>query len=146
MIASAAPPPLLSSVWQWIKGCRERDTLVLEAALAGQALLWGAWVWNPQRDAFASLPEAYTLLSAVPEWLVGGAFALHGLAHSLALAPPLRRTRYRKQAVLVAAALWSIVFVNMMYAVPETPEPTTYGGFILMAAWAHWSLTWRTGA
>ena len=120
---------------------RSRQTFVLETFLAVQSITWGAWVASPMFDAFVSVPQAYSLLVWLPEWLVGGAFVVHGCAHMYVIY--LRDVRLCRNAAMGAVGLWGLVLMNMLVSVPLSTATPIYLCSVLASLWVYVRLDWR---
>lgn len=147
--------------WAW-SGIRAslliRRTVMLEVFLAMEAVLWGLWVANPLTDSFASIPEAYTILGLLPEWLVGLVFVGHGTAAAWAIyrtawRPPLdaggrpsrRYVHWCRRAALAGAGLWSVVLFSLLATVPTSTATPIYAGLMAASMWVYVRLDWRYG-
>lgn len=146
---------LFDRVWGAIRSAiLLRRTHMLEAFLALEAMVWGAWVLNPAFDAFESIPRAYTLLGLLPEWFVGMVFLGHGVAAAYVLyrtwADESREVRrgyvhWCRRAALAGAGLWSVVLVSFALTVPTSTAVPVYFGLMLASMWVYVRLDWRYG-
>lgn len=137
MILSVRPLPLFDRLTRWVWS---RQTWTLELYLAVQSTVWGAWLLMPW-DSFGVIPDAYTILGLVPEWMWGAAFTAHGLAHLTVLH---RRDPHQcRRAALALAMLWSAVVVSLLLTIPLSTATPIYGSSVLGAVFVYVSLDWR---
>lgn len=137
-------PFRLTHAYHWLVGALlKRQTFALEVFLAVQAMSWGVWVANPWSHALSAVPEAYTVLNLLPEWVVGLGFFVHGAVHLWVISQ--RDTKRCRDAALGSFFLWGVVVVNLSLGVPALPAIVVYSCSALAALWIYLRLDWRFG-
>lgn len=111
----------------------EQRTFGVEVYLALQALVFGAWLLAPW-DTFQQVPDIYSTLGLVPEWIWGCLFFGHGVLHLAALEMGSMRLRHRGTSVLVF--LWMIVLISFLTTAPLSSATPMYAFPALAGLWA----------
>lgn len=139
----------------WLIGALLRwRTHALEGFLAVEALLLGLWMIQPWLSTFGAIPEAYTLLGLVPEWVLGAVWTTHGAASLWALWRTMAHQKmtgrlywvgWCRRSALASVALWSLMLASFLAAVPGSTATPVYLGLVLASAWVYLRLYLRYG-
>ena len=114
------------------------QTWPLEYYLAQMCFAYGLWLLGPW-SVYGSAPAAYTVLSVVPEWLVGVIFTLHGFLYSRALdSKDVARCR---DGAAITVLLWLAVGGALMATVPLSAVVVVYGAPVAASVWVYTRLT-----
>lgn len=121
-----------------------QQTVTLEYVLAGQCLLWGAWVAWPWTDAFHEIPHGYALVRELPEWAVGLIFFVHGCHYVWHLSHRANGgIQACRRGALVTSALWAVILGTWLISIPAAPIAALHVSNSIAAFWVYLRLRLR---
>ena len=118
----------------------KRQTFALEAFLAAQCISWGMWILDPTHSAFSYWSEP-TILSMLPEPIVGATVTVHGIAYGYAISK--KNTKWCRRGALATAGIWTVVLASVIMAAPFYISTPIYFSNVAASLWVYLRLHLR---